>query len=60
MTTGGFNITLRKFNINRCDNIYMDKVLIEHKFYQLTGQLNKGKNNHSNFHSVLLNNIHSF
>ena len=38
----------------------MDKVLIEHKFDQLTGQLNKGKNNHSNFHSVLLNNIHSF
>ena len=40
--------------------MYMDKDLIQDELYQKVGQFNQRKNNHRDFYSTLLNNIHPF
>ena len=40
--------------------MYMDKDLIEDKFYQITDQFNERKITSTNFYSILLNKIHPF
>ena len=60
--TGSNNITLRKVNVKPygLDKIYMDKVLIENKFYQLVDQIHERKITSTKFYSILLNKIHTF
>ena len=60
--TGSNNITLRKNNINLYgfDKMYMDKELIEDKFYQIIDQFNEKKITSTKFYSILLNKINSF
>ena len=40
--------------------MYMDKELIEDKFYQITDQFNERKITSTKFYSILLNKIHPF
>ena len=60
--TGLNNITLRKVNIKpyRFDKMYMDKELIEDKFYQKIDQFHERKITSTNFYSILLNEIYPF
>ena len=60
--TGSNNITLRKVNVkpDGLDKIYLDKVLIENKFYQLVDQFHERKITSTKFYSILLNKIHTF
>ena len=60
--TASNNITLRKVNVqpSRFDKMYMDKNLIENKFYQTTNQFREKKITLVKFSSIHLNKIHQF
>ena len=60
--TASNNITLRKVNVqpSRFDKMYMDKNLIENKFYQTTNQFREKKITPVKFSSTHLNKIHQF
>ena len=56
------NITLRKVNVKPYgfDKMFMDKELIEDKFYQIIDQDNERKITFTKRYSILLNKIHPF
>ena len=60
--TGSNNITLRNGIVNPYgfDKMYIDKELIEDRFYQIIDQFNKRKITSTKSYSILLNKIHSF
>ena len=51
------NIALRKYGIGK---MYMDKDVIEDKFYRIIDQFNESKITAAKFYSILLNKIHAF
>ena len=59
---GSNNINLRKVNVKQFgfDNMYIDKELIEDKFYQIIDQLKERKITSTKFNSILLNKIYPF
>ena len=60
--TGSNNITLKKVNVKPYgyDKMYMDKELLEDKFYQIIDQFSERKITSTKFYSMLLNKIHPF
>ena len=60
--TDSNNIGLRKVNDkpNGCDEINIEKDLLEDKLYQLIDQFNVRKISHRDFFFTLLNNVHHF
>ena len=60
--TGTNNISLRKVNVKlyELDKMYINKELIEDKFYQMIDQFNEREITSTKFFSILLNKIHSF
>ena len=62
ITFGSNNITLRKGNAKPYgfDKMYMDRELIENKFYQIIDQFNERKIISTKFYSILLNKILPF
>ena len=53
---------MRKVSVKPCrfDKMFMNKDLIEDKFYLITDQFNERKNTPIKFYSILLNEIHQF
>ena len=60
--TGSTNFTLRKVSVkpNGFDKMYMDKELIEDKFYQTIDQFSEREITSIKFYSIFLNKIHPF
>ena len=60
--TGSNNITLKKVNVkpHGYDKMYMDKELLEDKFYQIIDHFSERKIISRKFYSILLNKIHPF
>ena len=56
------NINLRKVNVKQFgfDKVYIDKELIEDKFYQIIFQLKERKITSTKFNSILLNKTYPF
>ena len=60
--TGSNNITLKNVNVKPYgyDKMYMDKELLEDKFYQIIDHFSERKITSTKFYSILLNKIHPF